>query len=67
MSFNILYSQNIDNDMIVLLKNKYNIINKLKNQIDNVEYKKWRLIRTLITKYEMIGNNKIHNIRQLKN
>lgn len=73
MNFNPTYTipgeKNLNHKLyknIVINKDLYKEINDLKNQIDNIEHDKWRLIRTIMTDYEFVGNNKFHNIKQLK-
>jgi cap2 methyltransferase len=51
---------------IIINKDLYIEINELKKKIDNIDDDKWRLIRTIMTDYEFVGNNKFHNIKQLK-
>ena len=70
--YNIKYISNHNLNMNYLLKqniiinnNLYYEINKLKSCIDHIPEKKWRLIRTLVTDYEFVGNNNYHNIKQL--
>ena len=59
--------QNNLNNNIIINKKLYNDINLIKNEIDDIDNYKWRLIRCIMTDYEFIGNNKFHNIKQLKN
>jgi cap1 methyltransferase len=54
------------NNNIIINKNIYNQINDIKSKIDDIEQYKWRLIRCIQTEYEFVGNNKFHNIKQLK-
>lgn len=51
---------------IIINKELYFEIIKLKLGIDNVIFDKWKIIRSISTDYEMIGNNRIHNIKELK-
>lgn len=51
---------------IIINKELYLEINNLKIQIDNITFDKWKIIRSISTDYEIIGNNRIHNIYQLK-
>ena len=74
MYFNPKYLNKNDNQLydklkknIIINKDLYHNITSMKKQIDNIDDDKWRLIRTLITDYEFIGNNKFHNIKPLKN
>ena len=49
-------------------KDLLNEINNLKTHIfSDIPSYKWKIIRTIVTKYEMIGNNRIHNIQKLHN
>jgi len=65
---------NIEDKRIKSKLNKNIIINKelyfetiqLKLGIDNIPFDKWKIIRSISTDYEMIGNNRIHNIEELK-
>jgi 23S rRNA U2552 (ribose-2'-O)-methylase RlmE/FtsJ len=72
-SFNITYT-NINNNKNLFYQLNKNIIdnkklfydiNEIKKEIDYVPYYKWKIIRSIVTKYEMIGNNSLHNIRNL--
>ena len=64
---------NIHDTDIAKLLDKNNIINKdlftaickLKTQIDTIEYSRWNVIRSIVTDYEFIGNNNIHNISKI--
>lgn len=51
---------------IIINKELYLEINNLKIQIDNITFDKWKIIRSISTDYEIIGNNRIHNIYRLK-
>ncbi len=51
---------------VVINKKQFDKINIIKSKIDDIETSKWKLIRTIVTEYEFIGNNRYHNIRQLK-
>jgi len=74
LNFNPKYTNQNDKNIILNL-NKNVIINKklfgeiniIKSNIDDIETSKWKLIRTIVTEYEFIGNNRYHNIQQLKN
>ena len=65
---------NIEDKKIKSKLNKNITINKelyfetiqLKLGIDNIHFDKWKIIRSISTDYEMIGNNRIHNIEELK-
>jgi len=54
------------NKNIIINKKLYGDINVIKSKIDDIEQYKWRLIRCIKTDYEFVGNNKFHNIKQLK-
>lgn len=54
------------NENIIIHKDLYDKINNLKEQIDNIPNKKWRLIRTIVTDYEFVSNNNYHKIKCLK-
>ena len=56
---------NLDKN-IVMNKKQFDEINIIKSQIDDIETSKWKLIRTIVTEYEFIGNNRYHNIKPLK-
>ena len=71
MNFNPTYTnsgeKNLNNKLyknIIINKDLYQNINVLKNKIDDIDHDKWRLIRTIMTDYEFVGNNKFHNIKQ---
>ncbi len=74
LKFNPKYTNQNDENIISTL-NKNVIINQklfgeiniIKSNIDDIETSKWKLIRTIETEYEFIGNNRYHNIPQLKN
>ena len=51
---------------IIINKELYLEITDLKIQIDNIFFDKWKIIRSISTDYEIIGNNRIHNVYQLK-
>jgi 23S rRNA U2552 (ribose-2'-O)-methylase RlmE/FtsJ len=53
------------NKNIIHNKKLFNNINEIKKEIDYVPYYKWKVIRSIVTKYEMIGNNRLHNIKKL--
>lgn len=55
------------NKNIIINKKLYDNINLIKMKIDDIDNYKWRLIRCIMTDYEFVGNNKFHNIKQLKN
>jgi 23S rRNA U2552 (ribose-2'-O)-methylase RlmE/FtsJ len=57
---------NILQNRIILNDNLYQNIIKYKNEIDDIDYHKWKIIRSISTDYEIIGNNKIHNIPKFK-
>jgi 23S rRNA U2552 (ribose-2'-O)-methylase RlmE/FtsJ len=65
---------NIEDKQIIKKLNQNIIINKelyfetiqLKLGIDNIAFSKWKIIRSISTDYEIIGNNRIHNIEELK-
>lgn len=40
--------------------------NKLKSQIDNIPYNIWKIIRSICSDYEIVGNNKIHQNYKIK-
>jgi 23S rRNA U2552 (ribose-2'-O)-methylase RlmE/FtsJ len=70
LQLNYIYDNTIIvNDMldenIIINKKLYNDLNLLKNNMDGISGYKWRLVRSIVTKYEMIGNNKLHNIQKL--
>jgi len=74
MKFNPQYINQNNKDILsqlennVIINNKiFDEINTIKTQIDDVQPAKWRLIRSIVTEYEFIGNNRYHNIQQLKN
>jgi len=74
MNFNPQYTHQDDKDIlshldknIIINKKIYNDINCVKSQIDNIEPNKWKMIRSIMTEYEFVGNNRYHNIKQLKN
>jgi 23S rRNA U2552 (ribose-2'-O)-methylase RlmE/FtsJ len=52
---------------IIINNDIYNEVNKLKKNINNIKEKKWRLIRTLVTDYEFVGNHHYHKIKELYN
>lgn len=51
---------------IILNKKLFLETNLIKSKINEISGDKWRLIRTIVTDYEYIGNNNIHNIKQIK-
>lgn len=51
---------------IIINKKLYLEINDLKMQINDITFDKWKIIRSISTDYEIIGNNRIHNIYKLK-
>ena len=65
---------NSDDKKIIEKLNKNIIINdklyfktiQMKLGIDNISFNKWKIIRSISADYEIIGNNRIHNIHQLK-
>jgi len=60
---NILH---ILNSNIIINKKIYNNTNKLKSEIDQIDLSRWKIIRSISTDYEMIGNNRIHNFEKIK-
>lgn len=44
----------------------YKINNELKTEIDNIPFDKWKIIRSISSNYEMIGNNRIHSDNKIK-
>ena len=50
----------------IINKDPFNEICKLKTQIDTIDYDRWKIIRSVVTDYEFIGNNNIHNINKIK-
>ena len=54
------------NENIIINKELYFETIRLKLGIDNIPFNKWKIIRSISTDYEMIGNNRIHNIENLK-
>ena len=69
--FNIKYF-NTKEDINLFLENNIIINKKLfleniihKNRINDIPYYKWKIIRSISHDYEMIGNNRIHNISLL--
>lgn len=72
MDFNIKYTNIYDktcleqlNKNIINNRKLFYDINKIKKEIDYIPYYKWKVIRSIVTKYEMIGNNSLHNIKGL--
>lgn len=51
---------------IYLNKEIFTSNNKLKMEIDNIPYNKWKIIRSICSDYEIIGNNKIHQNYKIK-
>jgi len=51
---------------IIINKILFKQIVKEKKRIDLIPSDKWKLIRTIITDYEFVGNNKYHSIKKLK-
>lgn len=71
--FNNLYiennysvKKNLNNE-IYLNKKLFHSNNKLKMEIDDISYNKWKIIRSICSDYEIIGNNKIHQNYKIKN
>jgi 23S rRNA U2552 (ribose-2'-O)-methylase RlmE/FtsJ len=71
--FNIKYVNKDDtsileilNSNIIIKKELYYETVELKSKIDNVDFTKWKIIRSISTDYEIIGNNRIHNCENLK-
>ena len=65
--FDIIFTKNITN---IHLNNRrlYNKVNRIKRSIDNIPNNKWYFIRSIISKYEVVGNRKIlHDIDILNN
>jgi len=54
------------NNNIIINKELYFETIQLKLEIDDIPFEKWKIIRSISTDYEMIGNNRIHNIEDLK-
>jgi 23S rRNA U2552 (ribose-2'-O)-methylase RlmE/FtsJ len=72
--YNVKYINNHNLNMnyeleknIIINNDLYNEVNKLKINIDDIKEKKWRLIRTLVTDYEFVGNHHYHKIKELHN
>lgn len=73
MNFNIIFedknSKNINNILknnIFLNKEIYYENINLKKNIDLIPSYIWKIIRSITTDYEYIGNNRIHDIKELK-
>jgi len=71
--FDLKYINEDDQDLleylntnIIINKELYFETIKLKSQIDDVCFSKWKIIRSISTDYEMIGNNRIHNYEKIK-
>lgn len=71
-SVKYMYSndKNIENilyDNIIIHKDLYQENIKYKNLLNNVPYHHWKIIRSILHDYEIIGNNRIHEIDIFKN
>jgi 23S rRNA U2552 (ribose-2'-O)-methylase RlmE/FtsJ len=65
--FDITYTRNIKNIHFNNVE-LYNSVNGLKKYIDNIHPSKWNIIRTIISKYDVIGNRKLsRNIKKIHN
>ena len=54
------------NSNIIINKKLYFETNVLKSSIDDIDLSRWKIIRSISTDYEMIGNNRIHNFEKIK-
>ena len=73
MNFNINYItkdnsniKNILNNKIFLNRKIFLENNILKTQIDDIPYHNWKIIRSICSDYEIVGNNKIHQNYKIK-
>lgn len=72
MEFNNIYVdknsnlKKVLNDKIILNKKLFLENNIIKNNIDNISYNNWKIIRSICSDYEIVGNNKIHQNYKIK-
>lgn len=59
-------SKSILKDKIILNKSLFLENNKLKSNIDEIPYNIWKIIRSICSEYEIVGNNKIHQNYKIK-
>ena len=73
MEFEINYINKDNNNIENILKNKIFLNkklffenNNLKTNIDDIPYNHWKIIRSICSDYEIVGNNKIHQNYKIK-
>lgn len=73
INFNNIYINQNNQNIINILNNKISLNKilfleniKLKTDIDDIPYNKWKIIRSICSDYEIVGNNKIHQNHKIK-